>query len=209
MKLLLQLITLSMTFSSSVFAQVIEMNSKSMLSGYFFASSLYSSKDLGGYGDSANPPKQLTNQIKESLKNGLSLEIENSTIPFQESYRSHRVRLSNNSDDKVSFSAQDGRLSIIHQAKDRDGEWKAIEYLPRSWCGNSYHTLVLGPGQYWEFIAPRYAGSYATRMRLMLKGIEGNETPLYSEEFSASINREQFTEPIPSHKIGTIDPYQE
>lgn len=43
----------------------------------------------------------------------------------------------NNTTNKITFNAQDSRLYMKMQAKDSAGEWKDIEYLPSSWCGNS------------------------------------------------------------------------
>ena len=40
--------------------------------------------------------------------------------------------------------------------------------MPRSWCGNSYHTIFLEPGECWEVAAPRYAGAEPTELRFRL-----------------------------------------
>lgn len=68
----------------------------------------------------------------------------------------------------LQLKASDSRLSIIREALDEDGEWKPIEYLPKSWCGNSYHHVTLPSEHYWSFAAPVYAGPHRVQMRFVL-----------------------------------------
>src|SRR6266850_692586 len=67
--------------------------------------------------------------------------------------------------------------------------WRPIEYLPNSWCGNSYHHLDLRPGRHWTFHAPVYAGVFRTQMRFVL---DQPALHLVSNEFAGTINLEQF-----------------
>jgi len=78
------------------------------------------------------------------------------------------VFLVNTTKEQVTFSASDSRLYIVQEALDRDSKWKPIEYLPSSWCGNSYHHVFLGANEYWEFAAARYTGEFKTRLRFRL-----------------------------------------
>ena len=117
-----------------------------------------------------------------------------------------RVVLANTTRATASFEAQDNRINVVREALDADGRWKPIEYLPNSWCGNSYHSLELPPNRYWSFAAPHYLGPFKTRMRFVLeqKGLR-----LVSNEFAGSIHREQFTKKQGHTPTNLMDPYDE
>jgi len=85
-------------------------------------------------------------------------------------------------------------------------KWQAIEYLPQSWCGNSYHHVYIQPKQYWEFDAPAYTGSIKTKLRFKL--MNGAST-LYSNEISAGINRGQLKEKEGHTPKDLMDPYND
>ena len=86
---------------------------------------------------------------------------------------------------------------------------KPIEYLPSSWCGNSYHTVFLGPKQYWEFAAPRYNGKIKTRLRIRLEWQKSQfqKLTIYSNEFDGSVNAKQFTVQQGHQPTNIMDPY--
>jgi hypothetical protein len=67
-------------------------------------------------------------------------------VAFAEEYRGMRLLLVNRTKVEAEFPASDSRLSIIQEAQDSEGNWKAIEYLPSSWCGNSYHRVFSPSG---------------------------------------------------------------
>jgi hypothetical protein len=127
--------------------------------------------------------------------------------PFQGRHRGFLVLLVNATDKSVWFSASDSRLSIVREAIDKDGAWKPIEYLPSSWCGNSYHRVLLPAGEAWTFTAPTYRGTFATRMRFVLQQEKGES--IYSNEFPGSINREQFSAKEKRAPMGLMDPYND
>lgn len=111
-----------------------------------------------------------------------------------------RVLLVNPTAEVRVFSACDSRLSIVQEARDATGTWKPIEYLPDSWCGNSYHRVMLGPHRYWAFPAPRYVGTLRTRLRFRYGEILSNE-------FDGSVNASQFTTKQGYSPRGIMDPY--
>ncbi len=82
----------------------------------------------------------------------------------------------------------DSSLPIVQEALDPKGRWRSIEQMSRSFSGNTSHRLFLPAGHYWEFIAPRYTGSYRTKLRFRLNG----KQVLHSNEFDGSVNLEQF-----------------
>src|SRR5436305_5849775 len=106
-----------------------------------------------------------------------------------EGYPGFKVMLINGTRAAVSFETQDARLNIVREARDVDGRWRPVEYLPNSWCGNSYFALELPPRRHWTFVVPRFSGPFQTRMRFVL---DQPGLRLVSNEFSGTINREQF-----------------
>ncbi len=112
--------------------------------------------------------------------------------------------LVNPSDKLLAFPAQDSVLSILQEAKDDQGEWRAIEYPPQSFCGNSYHRVMLPANHYWSFRVPRYKGSLQTMLRFRFSGSNG--VSYLSNEFKGSVNPEQFAKRQGHVPQGIMDP---
>jgi len=102
-----------------------------------------------------------------------------------------RLVLVNQTSNLVAFAAIDSRLNIIQEAQDESGSWRALESLPSSWCGNSYHRVCLAPNYFWEFAAPRYQGPFKTKLRFRMTLADGSQ--IYSNVFDGSVSPEQFT----------------
>ena len=181
-----------------------------MMRGYFFAGSRIEDKQaLGGFGTSQNLPKAIDHKMSVS-KGEISLIAKpDEAAIFAEKYKGLKVVLINGTNERVGFPASDSRLYIVQEALDGGGKWKPIEYLPSSWCGNSYHTVFLGPHEYWEFAAARYTGKFKTRLRFRLdwpkSGTE--KTTIYSNEFEGSVNAHQFTIQQGHKPTDIMDPY--
>lgn len=177
---------------------------KVKLRGYFLAASgEKDTKALGGYAPSANLPKRLDRVVAPGALSLIALPEEAANFRGKKGFR---VLLANTSRRKVSFEASDSRLNIVREALDRQGRWRAVEYLPQSWCGNSYHRLFLPSGRYWSFTAPEFRGTFRTKMRFVL---EQEGLTLRSNEFSGTINPEQF-EQLEGHQATNImDPYDQ
>jgi hypothetical protein len=180
--------------------------------GYFYATcpQLEKTSGFGGWADSGNMFVRMNNQ-DQFPAGQLSVVLKTREHEaFVKKFDGLTLYISNTLSDTIFFDAQDSRLNMILQAKDKDGKWKDIEYLPSSWCGNSYHMVYLPPNNYWRFIIPVYDGKVKTQLRAVLSyksSIEGDEQIIYSNEFSGSINPGQFSR-IPSYKPGGImDPY--
>lgn len=172
----------------------------------FYASSAEHWSDIGGFGSSKNASKPLNRTT--SIK-GVFIEVDTTRQPYGNALY-HSVHLINSSSQPYYFSAQDSRLYMVIQAQDEHGEWRDIEYIPSSWCGNSYHTLTLKPQEFWEFRIPVFDGSLATTCRIKLTdfGSEKNRTmELYSPEFTAHINPTQFWKKHGYIPNGIMDPY--
>ena len=119
-------------------------------------------------------------------------------------YKGFKVILANRTKATVNFEAQDFRINIVREARDAAGRWRPIEYLPNSWCGNSYHHLDLRPGRHWTFHAPVYAGAFRTQMRFVL---DQPGLHLVSNEFAGTINLEQFEKRQGHTPTNIMDPY--
>lgn len=121
-------------------------------------------------------------------------------------HRGFKLVLINATKKTVSFESEDSRLNIVREARDAAGRWRPIEYLPHSWCGNSYYQVELRPGHHWTFRAPLYEGPFRTQMRFVL---DQAGLHLVSNEFSGTINLEQFDKKQ-GHTPGSImDPYDD
>jgi len=183
--------------------------------GYFSAYSKPSKYDLGGFGVSMNIPKKIKNEKFPNKKLSLIVHVDSKDTIFS-NFNAYNVTLSNLTNKEINFSAQDSRLYMKVQAKDEDGIWKDIEYLPNSWCGNSYHTLTLERNNYWSFKTPIYSGGFKTKFRieLMITNRNENETEekniiVYSNEYEGSINPGQFWNRLEYYPNGIMDPYNE
>ncbi|MFN3404370.1 MAG: hypothetical protein ACK40G_09780 [Cytophagaceae bacterium] len=129
-----------------------------------------------------------------------------SFIPFQEKFKGFHLYIINNSDSLVKLNASDSRLSLFAEAFVY-GHWSAIEYLPKSFCGNSFHRVYLPHGKYWKVNIPKYSGKIPVKIRYKLVGTWGNT---YSNEYSGSINKSQLKLVKEGHKpTGIMDPYLE
>ena len=105
----------------------------------------------------------------------------------------------------AAIAASDSRLNLVQEAMDTDGTWKEIEYLPSSWCGNSYHSVYLAPHHYWEFVAPKYSGPQRTKLRFKLT--LSPDRVLYSTAYDGGIHPEQFTVKQGHNPTNIMDPY--
>lgn len=177
-----------------------------MLRGYCYAGNAQEDPNaLGGYGGSNNLPKPLKSAL---LSPELYLEIvDTPNVVFAKKYTGLYVRLINGGKEIVGVPASDSRISLVQEALDTDGTWKEIEYLPSSWCGNSYHSVYLQPSYYWEFTAPRYSGPQKTKLRFKLT--LSPDRILHSPVYEGGIHPEQFTAKREYKPTNIMDPYSE
>jgi hypothetical protein len=160
-----------------------------MLRGYFYAaSSVEDTISLGGFGGSDNLPKKIESiYLPGGNQVILYIDTTQKTIINGE-YNGYKIYLANTTSEHVAFAASDSRLSIIAEVYHED-VWKPIEYLPSSWCGNSYHFVYLNKNEYWEFNVPKYTGKINSKLRYKLK--YGDNNFIYSNEIPVSFNKDQ------------------
>ena len=185
--------------------------------GYFRACSMPNKKECEDYENAENIPVKISsanNFNPKSLSVSVHPEL-NDTI-FS-AYKAITVFVANTSKKEIEFYAQDNRLYMKVQALNSKGEWKDIEYLPSSWCGNSYHSLSLDPKYCWKFMTPAYEGDIKTKLRIELTYIDPADKSkkrwnkkvltIYSNEYEGSINPGQFWRIEDYYGDGIMDPY--
>lgn len=178
-----------------------------MLRGYIYAkSSIEDSTALGGFGGSDNVAKSLKGNDFFNEK-GFFLKIDTTRkVKLEEKYNGYNFYIVNKSDSTVKLVASDSRLFVIAEVLYK-GKWKPIEYLPSSWCGNSYHDVYLKQNEYWEFKVPKYDGKIKTKLRYSL--MVGIEKFIYSNEIEVKINKKQLSEKMEYNSKGLMDPYND
>lgn len=100
------------------------------------------------------------------------------------------LRVVNRTGEAVPCAAIDSFLRLACEARPPAGEWRAIEEEQMVICGNSFHRVFLGPGEYWEFPARRYDGPVAVKLRYRLD-TGGGLPPIYSNEFDGRVTLAQ------------------
>jgi hypothetical protein len=200
----LRCILVALTAASAVLAAELKpVDVQFMLRGYCYAGSRPDKDAPGGYGPSENMPKQL-GELTHGRTNEISLvALPEEVKPFGASHSGFRLLLINRTRSELVLAASDSRIAIVQEALDEKGQWRPVEYLPSSWCGNSYHRVFLPAGHYWEFSAPRYSGTIKTKLRFVLQG----KQPVYSNVFDGTINAKQFTVQQGHRPTSIMDPY--
>ncbi len=197
------------------------LNIDYMNRGYFYTFSEPIDDYNTGHGTSGNGFKKLKSSAFKGAQELFLIVNREDTDTIYSKYKAHLVTLGNRSNDTIWFEAQDSRLYMKVQAKENDGEWHDIEYLPSSWCGNSYHEVYLAPKSYWEFYTPCYTGDLPVKLRVELVYIDPsgageinehgykipNSLTLYSNEYTGSINPAQFWRKPGYSPQNIMDPY--
>jgi hypothetical protein len=182
-----------------------DLNIKFMLRGHMYAASSESdSMAMGGFARSDNYPKKITDS-SFNKETGLFLKIDVSkTCTIADKFNGYYFYVGNKTDSVVELRASDSRLSIVAEAL-VDSLWQPIEYLPRSFCGMSYHSVSLGQNEYWEFQIPKFKGKVKSKVRYKLRLSSG--VYIYSNEIAASINRKQLIQKQGHVRKNIMDPY--
>ena len=193
-------------FSSILGLAQKDLNIKYKLRAQIYASSaIEDTSAFGGFGGSSNIPKFITENFRED---GFFLKIDTlKTTVIDRKHNGYKLFIVNKTDSIVRLPASDSRLSVVAQAY-IDNKWQDIEYLPSSWCGNSYHIVSIMPNQYWEFEIPKFVGKINTRLRYQIY-LGKEKKYLYSNEILASINKKQLQVKQGHEPQGLMDPYND
>ncbi|WP_170110252.1 WG repeat-containing protein [Flavilitoribacter nigricans] len=192
------------------------LNIDFMTRGQFYASSPADNRfdGFGGWGGRGiNDFRPVSDSIKFTDQ-ALSIQINSRDTLRERPYWEQALYMANTTRDTFLFSVQDSRLYMKVQAKDRNGKWRDLDYLPNSWCGNSYHTLFLPPAHFWEFRLPVYEGAIKTKLRVLLynyhrKTDSREKLELLSPEIEAYVNPAQFWRKQSYTPTSIMDPYLE
>jgi hypothetical protein len=160
-----------------------------------------------GEWQSKNYPKKVDADFPKA---GLYLVInQNELVKIDSTKLGCKLYLVNTSDSLVRINASDSRLYIVAEALDKNNEWRPISYLPSSWCGNSYHTVMLDKEEYWEFEVPVFTGKFKTKIRYSFS--PDNKEKIYSNEIVAFINKDQLDPKKQQghNSNGIMDPYED
>lgn len=192
---------------SSIGQTLVDLNIDYMLRGSIYAgTSITDSTALGGFGRSNNAPKKM-DESKSFSESGLFLKIDTSElVSIYSKFNAYKFYIGNNSDSTIALLASDSRLYVVAEVYYKN-QWHPIEYVPSSWCGNSYHRVYLRQKEYWEFVVPKFSGKIKTKLRYSLK--VHTMLYIYSNEIDASFNLEQLTEKRDYQPSGLMDPYND
>lgn len=177
------------------------------LRGYFYAgTSQTDSTALGGFYADNNSPKQTTIEINDiSSPDKFQVIAQTDSITeFEKDISGFRVFVINRTNSIMGLSAQDSRIYLKRQVF-YNNKWQDVEYLPSSWCGNSYHSVYIESNEYWDFKAPCLKGKIEARFRFELY-VNDNLT-IYSNEFQGSFNKRQLIKEQGHKPMGIMDPY--
>ena len=151
---------------------------------------------FGGWPPGYNPPRPAPPAAHPTSQPQVLLAATPRAGTYQKRYAGYELTVANTTADTVLFDVKDSCLFANMQAQDEHGRWQDIEYMPYTFCGNSYSRHLLPPGQQWAFTVPAYAGSQPTRLRLKLTinmtYDPATERVVYSNEVLGSINPGQF-----------------
>ncbi|WP_036382663.1 hypothetical protein [Muricauda sp. MAR_2010_75] len=183
------------------------------LRGYFYVgTSQVDTTALGGYYADNNTPKPINSMMEKiSRPNAFQVIVQtDSIVTFVEKAAGFKVFIVNTSDSIVKLPAQDSRIYLKRQVFYKN-EWQDIEYLPSSWCGNSYHSVFIGPNEYWDLEAPCIRGEIQAKFRFQLlvdnTSTLYDEPNIYSNEFNGSFNKSQLIKEEGHQPMGIMDPY--
>lgn len=189
------------------------LNIDFMYRGHFYAPVNWHKVDLNGFGGLDDSALAMPPQV-QAPKDKLSIKVKTNKKLSINEYQGWEVWVINATSKEIAFKAQDNLLYMTTQALSPEGDWKDIEYIPWSGCGNSHHILTLSPQKYWRFTTPIYEGAIKTKLRIQLKYVEkkhGEEEniTIYSNEYEGSINPGQLWRRAVHHPLGITYSYYE
>ena len=157
---------------------------------YTAKSDLIDDKCAGGWSPSLNSSWTMKDVAVEAK--GLSIVVKKNSCCGPGGSCSMIVILANGTPETVWLKASDSRLNLGREARDSAGVWRPIEYRAHTTCGNSFHRVALGSNRAWTWDIPATTGSFATKCRYVLSGLE---KPVVSAEFDATIDPAIFSLP--------------
>lgn len=127
-------------------------------------------------------------------ENKLSILLSTEKTIFNKTNKGNALYIINDKTEDISVPGVDGALYMVLQAKDKFGNWKNIESMPGSSCGNSYVPTKINSKTIRKYSVPKYSGELKTKIRAVLHIYETKDKIkyIYSNEINGSINPAQF-----------------
>lgn len=133
---------------------------------------------------SASEFAKISGQSKTENEINLILEKTNDSLYY--------IYVLNKTSDSLKISRQDWHLFLIQEAKNKNGDWKPVEYWKYAWCGNSYLSDKLEPNGILKTESKVYNGNFETQIRFKL--LNDNKV-YYSNSMTGSVYLSQFDIP--------------
>jgi hypothetical protein len=138
----------------------------------------------------------LTTELKTTISKHSRIEIKINLVLQKTSDSLYSVYVVNKTSESISIATQDWSLFLIQEAKNKNGEWKPVEYWQYSTCGNSYLSENIEPNEILKTESVIYFGDFKTEIRFKLLN---NDQIYYSNSIHGFVNISQFS--IPSNII--------
>lgn len=201
--------TLLLVLSCSILSAQECMDVKHKLRGYFYAGTTQKDTNaLGGHYADDNFPKDIAKlPVKHVSSDKIQVVVDyDSKAIFEKGIEGFKVYIINATKSTIEIEAQDSRINMIRQVY-YQYRWRDVEYLPNSWCGNSYHSLFINSNKYWDFTAPCYKGNIEAKFRFKL--VIDDKSTVYSNVFNGSFNKTQLKKDDDYKPKGIMDPYND
>lgn len=116
------------------------------------------------------------------------------------------IYMVNNTSQEIALQMQDHSFIGVLEARIGKNNWRSVQYLHFSWCGNSYILKKIPAGSKAYFITPVLTGNYKTTLRYK---ILGKDKFYYSNEFQGNISYCDLhdTKYSPKEKLETFAKY--
>jgi hypothetical protein len=133
------------------------------------------------------PRKQIFDSFNE-----LTLKIDTVDITvFNDKYFAYKLYLINASKKTFEIPYLEGRINLVQQAQNKNGEWQDIEIYRNILEDNNYDTYRLYPDEFQILATPIFKGDFTTKLRFKF---EINKQVLYSNIYTGQINSGQLSE---------------
>lgn len=143
---------------------------------------------------------QIEIDLSQEIKDDASLTFEELVLSFRDTfatnikyYKAYPVIIKNQEKKPIIIGHTGGgeQLSLILEAKDHTGKWRAIEEVPTYLCGFGIYPILLNPQEIIVTAVKIHQGTFKTELRLKF-----NHSNTYSRAFKGSIHPNQFTNPF-------------
>lgn len=135
-------------------------------------------------------------------KDDLAIRVQTSTTIIgynakSQTITTYPVIIKNTADKDLLVGYQPYLENLSYEAKDKEGNWKAIQKAAQPVDSRLSPIIRLNKGEHLVTNCPVFEGDYSTTLRLAYKtgynaDTESYETMIYSNEFEGKINESQF-----------------